>query len=199
MNNNDYLNKLKPIYNSLLYFDIKDNYLILTTNKTFILKLIHTDLSQINPDIFLAEPGEIFHFIQMNELLYKSEINEKEIIYIKDFTSRYLKIKQKNNEGNEINNITLWCLELLISKSFNEEFINNPASKIITSLIEEDNEKIKSGLNTGLRLVLTKESDPTTNNNNIRELEKAGFTTIILISLTIILTCIYFINFVINH
>lgn len=203
MNNNVYLNQIKPYYNSLKYFSIQDNYLILNLNQRFILPLIHTNLSEINTDVFLSQPNEIFHFIQMNELLYKTEINEKEIAYIKEFTNRYLKLKQNSIEGKEVNNTTLWCLELLISKSFNEEFINNPASKEIANLIDEDNKKLESGLSTGMKLVLSKDGnqnyDIEEEFDYVKNFEKAGFTTIILIALTVALTCIFFANYVITH
>lgn len=203
MNNSIYLNKLKSFYNSLQYFDIKDNYLIFTNNKTFILPLIHTDLSQINPDIFLAEPNEIFHFLQVNELLYKNALNEKEINYLHEFTNRYLKIKKDSNEGKDINNITLWCLELLFSKISQEEFINKPASIEISNIIDKDNKELESGLGTSVKLVLTKNGNENfeleEEFDSLKSLEKAGFTTLFLIIITIILTCLFIAYFIINH
>ena len=202
MNNSVFLNQIKPHYESLKYFEIKNNYLILYTNKTFILPLIHTNLSTINKDVFLASPSEIFHFLQMYELLYKTELNDSEKEYIKSFTNKYLYLKNNNNNGNEINNITLWCLELLISTSFNESFINNPASQEIINIIDDFNQKLESGLGTGMKLVLTKNGnqnfDIEEEYDNIKNFEKAGFTTIFIIVFTIIITCIFIAIFVMN-
>lgn len=203
MDNKTYFNQIKPFYNSLKFFDIKDNYLILTNNKTFILPLIHTDLSQINPDIFLAEPNEIFHFLQVNELLYKERLNEKEINYLHEFTKRYLKIKNDSTEGKNINSITLWCLELLICKVYQEEFINNPASTEIISLIDKNNSELENGLGTSVKLVLTKNGNKNfellEDFDGLKSFEKAGFTTLILIIITVILTCLFLAYFIVNH
>lgn len=203
MNNNGYLNQIKQYYNSLKYFNIENNYLILTLDKQYIIPLINTKLWEINQDIFLSPPNEIFHFLQMNELLYKDELTENELNYIKNFTNKYLLLKRNNNEGKDINNITLWCLELIIGKSFDDEFINKPASKEILTIINNDNKDLESGLNTGIKLVLSKNG----NHNfemeeeidNFKNFEKAGFTTIILIALTVTLTCIYFASFIMQQ
>lgn len=203
MDNNVYLNQIKPLYESLKYFDIKNNCLILSAKQTFIIPLLHTNLSTINKDVFLSSPSEIFHFIQMNELLYKNELTEKELNYIRDFTNRYLKLKNDYSEGLEINNNTLWCFELLISKSFEESFINNPASKEICSVIDNSNKQLESGLGTSMRLVLVKDGN---NNfetveeiNNIKNFEKAGFTTLFLIASSVILTCLFIAFFIIGN
>lgn len=203
MDNSVYLNQIKPFYDSLKYFDIKNNYLILYANQTFILPLIHTNLSTINKDIFLSHPNEIFHFLQMHELLHKKELTDKELKYIKDFVNKYLQLKNNNNEGIEINNTTLWCLELLISTSFEEKFINNPASKEIISLIDSNNKELESGLGTGVKLVLSKNGNQNfeleEDFDNIKNFEKAGFTTLFLVIITVILTCLFIAFFIFGN
>lgn len=203
MNNNVFFKQIKPFYESLKYFELKNNYLILYANQTFILPLIHTNLSTINKDIFLAEPSEIFHFLQMHELLFKMDLTEKEKEYIKNFTNKYLYLKNNNNNGLEVNNITLWCLELIISTSFTEELINNPASQEIISIIDNFSKEFESGLGNGMRLVLTKNGNQNfeieEEIDNIKNFEKAGFTTLFLIIFTIIITCIFIAFFIMNN
>ena len=203
MDNSTYLNQIKPFYNSLKYFDIKNNYLILYANQTFMLPLIHTNLSTINKDIFLSQPNEIFQFLQMHELLYKQVLTDKELSYIKDFVKKYLQLKNNNNEGQEINNTTLWCLELLISTSFEEKFINNPASKEIISKIDTNNKELESGFGTGVKLVLTKKGNENfeveEEFDNIKNFEKAGFTTLFLVVITVIITCLFIAFFMVGN
>ena len=203
MNNEVYFKQIKPFYNSLKYFDVKNNYLILHTTKDFVLPLIKTNLELINKDIFLAQPNEIFHFFQMHELLYKQELTEKEIAYISDFTNKYLQLKNNNNEGKDINNITLWCIELLISIAFRDEFINNPASQKIISLIDNFNKELESGLNTSVKLVLTKNGNQNflieEEIDNIKNFEKAGFTTLFIVIITVVLTCLFLAFFIMKH
>ena len=203
MNNEVYFKQIKPFYNSLKYFDVKNNYLILHTTQDFILPLIKTNLELINKDIFLAQPNEIFHFFQMHELLYKQELTEKEIAYISDFTNKYLQLKNNNNEGKDINNITLWCIELLISIAFRDEFINNPASQKIISLIDNFNKELESGLNTSVKLVLTKNGNQNflieEEIDNIKNFEKAGFTTLFIVIITVVLTCLFLAFFIMKH
>lgn len=203
MDNKTYFNQIKPFYNSLKFFDIKDNYLILNSKQTFILPLIHTNLSQFNKDIFLASPGEIFHILQINELLYKEQLSENEKKYIIDFTQKYLDLKKQNNEENNINTITLWCLEIIISKAFQEEFVNNPASKEITMLIDNNTKDFENGRNTGVKLVLSKGNNQNfeiiEDFDSVKTFEKAGFTTLFLVIITVILTCIFITFFILNN
>lgn len=206
MDNKVYLNQLKTFYDALKPFDIQNNYLILyvpNLQKNFILPLNHTDLTSIPKEIFLSSPSEIFHFLQMHELLYKTELTEKEINYIKDFTNKYLELKNNNNDGKMINDTTLWCLELLISKSYEEKFINNPASKLVISIIDNFNKELESGLGIGVKLVLTKTGNQNFNLeediDTIKTFEKAGFTTLLLVIITVVLTCMFIAFFIIGN
>lgn len=203
MENKIFLEQMKIYYDSLKYFEIIDGYLSLTFNNNFKIPLRHVSLSTLDQNIFSLPASEIFQIIYMYELLYKEKILENEIDFIKNYIKRYLKLSDeiKNNENNELTRF--WCLEFPINNAYKEEFSTLPTSKIIIDEIDKHTEKINSGLGKVPKLILTKGDNPNfeieEQVNQIRNFEKAGFTTIFLIIGAITATCIFIATFIMNH
>ena len=203
MDNKIFLEQMKLYYDSLKYFEIQDNYLILKLNKTFKIPLKHINLSYLDQNIFNLSPAEIFQFIYVSELLYKENLEEHEIEFIISYTKRYLELSDtiKNNE--DTNSIKVWCLEMPINSAYKEEFIEMPASKIIIAEIDKHSEEMNSGLGKNPILKLVKGENPNFEIeepiDQVRNFEKAGFTTLFLITSAVAATCMYIAYFIIGH
>jgi len=203
MENKVFLEQMKLYYDSLKYFSIEDSFLILKLNTIFKIPLRHINLSTLDQSIFTLSPAEIFQLIYVSELLYKEKLTDSEIDFIKSYTKRYLELSDnvKNNENTNTNKI--WCLEFPINMAYKDEFLDFPASKIIISEIDKHNEELSSGLGKSPKLVLIKGDNPNFDLeeqvDQIKNFEKAGFTTIFLITSAIAATCMYIAYFIMGH
>lgn len=202
MDNKIFLNQMKNYYDSLKYFDIQNNYLILHLNKLFTIPLLHTYLSQLNQSVFLLNPSEIFQIIYILELLYKNELTENEKDFIINYVKKYLSLSESTLTGNEMDLNRLWCLEMPINNAYKEEFSQMPTSKLIISTIDKYNEEINSGLGKTPKLVLVKGDNPNFDIeeeiDDVKNFEKAGFTTLLLILTSIVSTCLYIAYFIVG-
>ena len=90
MNNEMFLKQYQNLYESLRYFSIKENVLILNHEGTYTLPLINVSLANINPNLFILKPNEIFHVIRALELLYKQELTENDMIFLKNYVKAVL-------------------------------------------------------------------------------------------------------------
>ena len=200
MENKIFLEQMKNYFDSLKYFDIQDNFLILHTDKIYRIPIFHTYLSQLEQNIFLLHPIEIIQIIYLLELFYKTTLSEIEKDFIKNYTNKYLSLSENSTNGNDINQNRLWCLELPINNAYKEEFSEYPCSKLIISLIDKHLEEINSGLGKSPKLVLIKNDNPNflieEEYDELKTFEKAGFTTILLILSSIISTCLYIAYFI---
>lgn len=200
MENKIFLEQMKNYFDSLKYFDIQDNFLILHTDKIYRIPIFHTYLSQLEQNIFLLHPIEIFQIIYLLELFYKTTLSETEKDFIKNYTDKYLSLSENSTNGNDINQNRLWCLELPINNAYKEEFAEYPCSKLIISLIDKHSEEINSGLGKSPKLVLIKNDNPNflieEEYDELKTFEKAGFTTVLLILSSIISTCLYIAYFI---
>ena len=136
----------------------------------------------------------------MLELLPKSNLTDKEILFIETYTNKYLKLNDTAIENNNIDNNLVWCFSIPIYSSYDPNYINSETSSIIQKIINEHSNNIENSKSNHPRLVLTnpqfqviKEED------NLANIEKAGFTTIFIIAGAIISTCIYIIYFISNQ
>ncbi len=204
MNNEEYLKKFQSIFPNLQFFRIENNTLILEYDGFFKMPLIHVNLSLLNPNLFYLSPKEIFQVIYILELLYKNNLSEQEQAFIISFMNMYLTlndfVKSHNKEEEEMH---LSSLGIPVLISYEEGFINNPASKIIQVMINNHDNEILSGKNKQPRLVRTNETManfmPVEEDLNFIDYGKAGFTTLILIGGAIISTVLYITSFIIGH
>ena len=204
MNNEEYLKKFQSIFPNLQFFRIENNTLILEYDGFFKMPLIHVNLSLLNPNLFYLSPKEIFQVIYILELLYKNNLSEQEQAFIISFMNMYLTlndfVKSHNKEEEEM---YLSSLGIPVLISYEEGFINNPASKIIQVMINNHDNEILSGKNKQPRLVRTNETManfmPVEEDLNFIDYGKAGFTTLILIGGAIISTVLYITSFIISH
>ncbi len=201
--NEEYLKNLQKTFPNLKYFNFDGNSLILNYNGYYKIPLYHTNLTLLNPNIFYLNPTEIFQVIYILELLYKDTLNDKEIIFINNYTNNYLKYNDLALSGNNDASIKSWGLGIPIYTSYDEQFFNKPGSKLIQqNLITHDNDTI-NGKTKGPRLVRTKDTlenfMPEEEENLVADYSKAGFATIILIISAILITTIFITTFVLGH
>lgn len=205
MNNEDFLKTYQNKYESLRYFTISNNRLILNYNKPSMIPLLYFKFSSLNQNlydrIFSLNPNQIFPIIYMFELLYKpTELTPYEEKYIEDYVNSYNELGNAILSNSDESNSNLRdCLGIPIDFSYNSYFTNTYCSQKIHSLIESNIEKSQSGL--GPKLVLSnanfgkfREEDNLL--DDVSNLGKAGFTTLILISTSIIATCLYIAFFI---
>ena len=89
MSNQDFLINYQNRYESLKYFTINNNTLILKDNGVFMQDISHTNLARLNPNLFLLSPVEIYQIIYMLELLYKNNLSEYEINFANTYINNY--------------------------------------------------------------------------------------------------------------
>ena len=201
MNNEIFINSNKNLYESLEYFQIENNILNFNDNgKIYRFPIYNINLSILNPNLYLLKPRDIFRVIYLLELLYKDNISEYDYNFIEQYVNKYLNLEDKRLEGQEIDNNEVECLGIPIYTSYEPSFIDKPTSISIQTLINSHSEKIENSQSKGQRLVLINpefgkfsEDD---NQNDFVELGKAGFTSIMLILVTVILTVLYIVYFV---
>lgn len=202
MENKIFLEQKKLQYDSLKYFEIQNNYLIL--NKKFMIQLSHTNLLTFDERIFLLSPAEIFQIIYVGELIYKETLTESEIDFIKNYMKTYLQLTDyANNANKDIDLNKIWFYEIPINNAYKSEFTELPCSKLIIEEIDKHTNEMNSGLGKSPKLVLIKGDNPNFDLeeqvDQVRNFEKAGFTTIFLITSAIAATCMYIAYFIMGH
>ncbi len=200
MDNELFLQNAKNTYETLNYFTIKNNMLILNYNGTYMVPIKYTDLSKLNTNIFLLNPHEIINLIYMLELLHNNTLTEQEKTFINGYVKNYLKINDDVLNGNDKLQMTSYLLSIPIYTAYDPSFINTEPSILIQNIINEHSESLNSGKSKYPKLVLKNDNFiPIEDENDLlNEFGKAGFTTIILISTAIIATCLYIAFFIVN-
>lgn len=202
MDNELVLKNLQKSYDSLRCFVIKNNILYFKDdNKIYQLPLQTVNISNLNHNLFLIKPRDIYRIIYLLEILNKKEITEYDSEFIKQYTVKFLKLEKERLENAEVDENEIMCLKMPIDLAYNSIYSNNPSSLLIQNIINNYAEQIESGKSHGKKLVLEKENLPKTLDdepNTWIDLGKAGFTTTFLIVLTIILTSVYIAFFVLN-
>ena len=197
MDNKLYIEQMKNYYDSLKYFNIENNKLILNYNGYYKIPLIYTNLQLLNTNLFILNPIEIFQIIYMLELLNKNNLKQNEIDFINNYTKKYLTLKNNNIiENNTDYDNRIWCLSMPVYRSYDEKYINNEGSKIIQNIIQENNKEIENGHSKEPKLVLKNPNFALIEEESTFEnFKNAGFTTLMLIVSAIISTLTYIIFF----
>lgn len=199
MNNEIYLNQLKNTYESLRYFSIEGDLLILKLETTYKIPFTNVSLINLNHNLFVLDPSEIFHILYMLQLLPKQEITKEEENFIAQYVNRYLKLNDIALTEANLDTNLIWGLSIPIYSSYDPECINNPCCKIIQNIINNHSEEIENSKGKHPRLVLTNPKfENTTNDVELTPFEKAGFTTLLLIWSTVAATCAYIAYFIIG-
>ena len=202
MTNKIFLEQMKNLYDSLKYFEIHEQFLMLKLEKNFVCPLNYTNLANLNPSLFILTPNEIFQIIYSLELLHKNELSSGEITFITQYTEKYLKLNDLARNGEQIDANRLWNLSLPINFAYDEQYINTDAGKLITSIVDKYSIESENSLGKNPRLVLIKGENPNfeweEDIDKYKPLKDAGFATIILIITTIIITCGYIIFYIIS-
>lgn len=197
MDNKLYIEQMKNYYDSLKYFNVENNKLILNYNGYYKIPLIYTNLQLLNTNLFILNPIEIFQIIYMLELLNKNNLKQNEIDFINNYTKKYLTLKNNNTiENNTDYDNRIWCLSMPVYRSYDEKYINNEGSKIIQNIIQENNKEIENGHSKEPKLVLKNPNFALIEEeSNFENFKNAGFTTLMLIVSAIISTLTYIIFF----
>ncbi len=197
MDNKYFLDNLKNTYESLRFFNVEDGFLVLNYNGTFKFKLEHIILSNLNPNLFLITPTEIFQVIYVLELLFKNALTDSEIKFIESYTNKYLHLSTDALNNNEFDANRLWCLSIPIYTAYDDMFTQTPGSQIIQNGLNKQTADINSGKSLQPKLVLIKDDLPNLEDDDaMKNFAQAGFTTLILVATTITLTVLYIIYFV---
>jgi len=203
MNNIDFIFENQNQYDSLKFLSIKDNKLILNKDGIFMIPFSNVQLTNLNPNIFLLDPKELFHTLYMLELLPKNDINQNEEIFIKSYTERYLKLNDRALQESDINQDFVTYIGTPITLSYDPLYENLPCSKIIKNILDTHNNELENGRSNQKKLILIPNQNPNfiqeLPEDNIRNFEKAGFSTLLLIGSAVALTCIYIAYFIIGR
>ena len=201
MENEVFLKQMQNFYDSLKSFSIIDNKLIFHHNKEYKFNLTYTKLANLNRNLFLLNSLDIFHIIYMLELLPKTNLTDEEILFVESYTKKYLKLNDLALENDKIDKNVVWGFSIPIFSSYDKEYLDSPCSKTIQRIIINHSKDIENSQDKHPRLVLTNPNflQNEENDNNLANIEKAGFTTLFLIASAISATCLYIIYFIANH
>ncbi len=203
MSNELFLKNYQNIYESLQYFSINGNVLTLNYNGTYIMELNHINLINLNQNLFLLNPIEIYQIIYMLELLYKDEISNYEMNFASSYTNNYLNLNDtilSNNESNSNLAFKANIFAIPIYTAYDEAFNNKPAGTLIKNLLNTHVNKIESGEAKGQRLVRTNPNGSYfEEDNDFEYFKNAGFVSLIIIALGVVLTTSYIVLFILNN
>ncbi len=206
MSNGEYLQFLQQQHEPMRYFRIKDNHLLFVSptsnNKVLGMPLYSISLEVLDkmyPALFYQNPNEIYQILFLLSLFYKEKLDDNiDIKYISDYIKQFINIKnQVVSYNDQTQEIRKNCLEIPLILADDNNFENNPCAIEIRKNILEELNDIASGKSNVPKLV---RSNPNVGNfeseeDMLRTIEKAGFTTIFIIVAGVILTCAYLIYF----
>jgi len=203
MDNQTFINQMKYTYESLSYFSIEENNLVLNYEGLHSIPLQYISLATLNQHLYLLNPKEIFNIIYMLELLFKKSLTENEINFINNYTKRYLTMNDLALSNQAIDQILLWGLSIPIYTSYDSNTIITPAKEIIHNTINNHDDQLlnDSSSNTrGPKLTLTKLGAVNYVNDEepLKYFGQAGYATLLLIISTVATTCLYIFNFILK-
>lgn len=201
MSNELFFKNIQNNYESLKYFIVKDNMLYFKDNDNKMYSLPLTfNLAEVNNNLFLLKPRDIYRVLYLLELLSHNELNNNDAEFIKQYTEKYIKLEQERLENNSVSELETLCLGIPIYESYNPIYMEKPASILMQNILNNQTEKIENGKSHGKKLVLVNPNFPKVENdeNSLEDLGKAGFTAIMLVVLTVILTSLYIAFFIIK-
>ena len=205
MDNDTIFITLQNSYDSLKYFNVKNNILYFKDNEhIYNLPLNIVNLYTLNNNLFLLKPRDIYRIIYLLELLEKENITENDIEFIKQYTEKYIKLEQSRIEkdnNHDIDENEVSSFSIPIYTSYDPRFANKPTSKIIDELLYKHTKQIEEGTSKGQKLVRINPNFPKEDeqNNYLSDFGKAGFTTLLLIIGTVIITSLYIAYYVIGN
>ena len=202
MSNTDFLKYYSNTYPSLRNLHIEDNKLILTSNTIYKISFSHVNLIEyLNSNLFILNEIELFQTLYVLELFYKPELNSNEITFITNYVNKYLELNDLLLANQTTDEKRINGLSIPIYQSYNDSFLNTPASNLIQNILNNHTMDINSGKNRGPKLVLKNPNAFTieTEENDLNYLEKAGFSVIILIVAAVTLTCLYLAFYMFGH
>lgn len=205
MDNDLFFKNIQNAYDSLRYFAIKNNVLYFKDNdKIYSLPLNTVNFSNLNQNIFLIKPRDIYRIIYLLEILNKDEINEYDSEFINQYTNKFLKLETMRLENQNIDENEVACLSIPIYTSYDPKYLEKPASKIINEILNNYSQEIESGRSSVQKLTLKPKNIPETimredfEDSPLNDFRQAGFTATLLIILTVVLTSIYIAFFILN-
>ena len=201
MNKQEDLLELQRSFESLKYFILEYNNLILNYNGIFKMPLNHIILKSINSNLFKLDPPEIFQVIYMLELLYKTTLTEEEINFIIQYTNNYLILNDSVLEGNKALQTKVWCLGIPINLAYDQNFVNLQAALIIDKLNANHSQNLENGYNKGQKLELINKKIPIIHDeekNYAQVLGNTGFVSLLLLISGIVATVAYVTYFIIS-
>jgi len=95
MSNEEFLNQIQHMYDSAQYLNLENNLLTLNYNGTNTITLTNVSLTNLNPNLFLLQPDEIFDTLHILDILPKQEINDYESTFINNYVNKYLELNDK--------------------------------------------------------------------------------------------------------
>lgn len=204
MSNEVFLETYKNSFESLKYFSIKDNTLILNYNGVFMMGISHINLAMLNTNLFLLTPEEIYQTLYMIELLYRDNVSSYETNFATSYVNNYLALNDNvlSNTGDDTGLLELRVsiLGMPISLAYEDSFNNKPISTLIQNTLNNHTNDLESGKSKGPKLVrLNPNGTIYENENELEYLKSAGFTALFLIILGVLLTVGFVFFFVINH
>ena len=155
MNNELFLIQMANQFDSLKYFKIENNTLILNFNGLYKIPFTNVSFANLNPNLFLLNPNEIFHILYMLELLPKNSLNDNEKNFINSYVNRYLSLNDLALENKEIDTNLVWCLSIPIYTSYDPENLDKESSKLIQDIVNNHSELVANSKGNHQKLVLT--------------------------------------------
>ncbi len=194
--NEKFLNELQQNNVTMRYFTLTNNILKLSYSGEYQIHLNNLHLRELNPNLYTLHPLELFQILYTLELLYKENINEQEETFLKKYVQKYLQLNDLAINDNKNDSNRLYCLSIPIYTSYDVLFANKPSSIIISNVINEHTINNEEGKSKGPRLVLTNpnffmEEEEERPIDKVEDFTKAGFTTISIIAIAVISTCLY--------
>ena len=213
MDNESFFNYIKKKYldrnNSLNELSILDNKLSYSHDPNTIKRIFlkNVKLSQLDETIFLLNSSDIYDIIRLlelyqyiNILLEKKEITNEENKLIDFYLDAYINIYPKTLDGS-INGKDIYYCFLPVDKSYDVMYQNSPCAMSIINKVDQYYSDSEKGRGNQKRLVLTPPNFYPVNEEEddlLANIEKAGFTTIAIILIGIVATCLYIAFFVLT-
>jgi len=154
MSNEEFLNQIQHMYDSAQYLNLENNLLTLNYNGTNTITLTNVSLTNLNPNLFLLQPDEIFDTLHILDILPKQEINDYESTFINNYVNKYLELNDKAlehskdieaNEDLEELNTKLNGLKTPIYLAYDPQYENTAASILIQELMNNHIQEIEHG------------------------------------------------------
>lgn len=199
MGNEEYFNKVKNLFPSLQTFNIDNNTLTFfdeKSNQTYNLSLHNISLYTMNQSLFSLKPRDIYRVIYMLDLIQRNNSNEQELEFVTQYINKFLKIETKRLNGDDVDSNLIYNMSIPIfliddpRPEIQKNIKNMDARRIIEDTLKKHIEESNKG---GEALVLRTQYYKENNKKSemLETTTKNGFTSFILVLITIIFTILY--------